>query len=181
MKRVATLLLLAGPAAAAPDAGPPAPLVRAVDAQTFEIDRDAARRLFADPSALRGEVALARPDAEAIKARARGERPPPGPPPTGLVLERVAPGSLPHRLGLRTGDRVEQVDGVPIADGPPLIALGWRMRARLLAPGDWAFDVHLVRDGRARVLRYRVRGPTEPPPDPSSTPPAPAGPTPEPR
>lgn len=140
--------------------------------------------LVDEPDRLAGEVWLAWPGAERMKALARGEKVRGPAPPTGLELRGIRPGSPIHGLGLRSGDVLQRLDGAAIDGLPILIAVGWRLRARLLAGGGWDFEAGISRAGKPLVLRYRVDGGARPEaaaPEPAPTEPAaPEPPAPEP-
>lgn len=165
-------LALGGSAAAAPPAPPPTP-----SEAPITIERDAARALLGRPDRLAGELWLAHPGAEAMKARARGEAVDGPPPPAGLELRGIRPGSHVHRLGLRAGDVLQRLDGTAIDGLPTLIAVALRLRARLADGAGWGFTVDLVRDGQPRTLRYTVTAPDAVSAPPKTAPPeAPAAP-----
>ncbi|AKJ29007.1 RIP metalloprotease RseP [Caldimonas brevitalea] len=63
-----------------------------------------------------------------------------GAPYTEAVIGEVVPGSAAEQAGLRTGDRVLQVDGVPVEDGS-------RVRERIRAA---------VRDGQPVPMQWRI-------------------------
>lgn len=149
----ALLLMVPG---ARPQAAPPA---EAAATGPIAIDREQALAALARPDRLAGQLWVASPGAEAIKARARGETVEGPPPPEGLELRGVKPGGWPHRLGLRTGDVLQRLDGTDIDGLPTLIAVALRLRARLAGEPGWTFDALILRDGRPSTLRYTVEGP----------------------
>jgi hypothetical protein len=69
----------------------------------------------------------------------------------GMKLGRVARGSLPELLGLRTGDEIVKVNGFRVAD--PQQAL--QAYARLAYVDDWV--VSLRRGGAETEVRYALR------------------------
>lgn len=179
---IALAALLPGPLlTGSPWAAPAAPAAASPAPTSFEIDRATALALLARPDRLAGELWLAHPDAEAIKARARGEKVKGPPPPAGLELRGIQPGSTVHGLGLRNHDVLQALDGTAIDGLPTLVAVALRLQARLVEGGGWGFDARLVRDGRPLALRYTVNA--TPPPDAagpaSAAPSPPAPPTPE--
>lgn len=100
---------------------------------------------------------LAHPDAEAMKARARGEAVSGPPAPEGLALHGVQPHSWVGQLGLREGDILQRLDDSPTDTPSALMAAAWRLRGRLSEEADWRFEAEIVRDGRPLTLRYVVR------------------------
>lgn len=161
---IALAALLAGPLWAAPPAAPASPAPT-----TFEIDRATALTLLARPDRLAGELWLAHPDAEAIKARARGEKVDRPPPPPGLILRGLKAGGWADQLGLRDGDVLQRLDGSEVDGAASLLAVALRLNARLMIGGGWGFDAQVLRDGRPLTLRYVVHeGQTaEPAPTPT--------------
>ena len=100
---------------------------------------------------------LAHPDAEAMKARARGETVEGPPPPAGLALHGVRADSWVARLGLREADVLQRLDGTLIDSPTALLSAGWRLRGRLEDGAGWGFEADIVREGRPMTLRYVVR------------------------
>ncbi len=138
----------------------PAPALQtrtAADGSTI-IEREAALDAMGRIDRLVDGFYLAYPDAEAMKARARGETVSGPPPPAGLALHGVQTDSWVGQLGLREGDILQRLDGSPIDSPTALMAAAWRLRGRLAEGADWAFEAQIVRDGRPQTLRYVVRG-----------------------
>lgn len=73
-----------------------------------------------------------------------------GSPFSEAVLGEVKPGGAADRAGLKSGDRVRQVDGRPVADAT---ALRERIRASVDAEGGVPMTWEIERDGRVQVLQ----------------------------
>jgi S1-C subfamily serine protease len=100
------------------------------------IRRSFVDRLLRDPSLL------------GHHARVHGVRGPAGP--EGLRILGVFPGSVPDLLGLRNGDVIAEIDGVPMRSPSDLLPL-----AGSVAKHD-GVAVTLRRGGLRQTLRYRV-------------------------
>ncbi|HEY3494051.1 MAG TPA: hypothetical protein VGK73_05165 [Polyangiaceae bacterium] len=69
----------------------------------------------------------------------------------GMKLGRIAPGTLPALLGLKSGDEIVTLNGYRLAD--PQQAL--TAYARLRYVDNWVAAVH--RDGAQTEIRYALR------------------------
>ncbi|MCX4241951.1 PDZ domain-containing protein [Paraliomyxa miuraensis] len=70
--------------------------------------------------------------------------------PTRLRLDGVLPGSVPDLLGLRSGDKILSVDGLPTDSRRSLAEVARRLEH------VGAFTIIVERDGRRHALRHRL-------------------------
>lgn len=108
--------------------------IRRLGPGRYEVPRDLIRRLLLNPGPLeRDALVRLRPGAAAVE------------------VERVRPGGLHERLGLRSGDRIQAIAGVALTDLDRLLDLYGRLDA--LA----RLQMAILRNGHSRKITYRLR------------------------
>ncbi len=140
-----------GPTLGAPRGGEPAiawhdspegardPDTRRLGAGRYSISQEAAERLLGAP-----ERWMRSPELRVLPRAEDGAL-------VGLQLNAIRPGSLPARVGLRNGDTITEIDGLPVGE-----ALGAEDTLREAASRG-AFEITLSqRDGSERRIRYEM-------------------------
>jgi type II secretory pathway component PulC len=107
--------------------------IKRVSETEVHVERSAIDDVLTNPARLLGSVRLD-----------------PGPRP-GIGLRRVPAGSIPHALGLRSGDRLVGVNGLTLRGVEDAMTAYALMRK---APA-WQFEIS--RHGRTRPLRIEIR------------------------
>lgn len=144
---------------------------------TVIVERGAALAALRRVDRLAEGFYLAHPDADAMKARARGEAVAARVAPPGLTLRGLRPDGWAGQLALRDGDILQRLDGTPVDGAAALLAVALRLHARLMGGAGWHFEAELLRDGRPLTLRYVIQDEQPPATDPGARPWKPAPPS----